>query len=60
MDNRWTLPAVKQVMDQHFPVSDDYIATALLLLFEKEIFGRRGGGGGSCGAIAISSGHQRP
>ena len=36
MDNRWTLPAVKQVMDQHFQVSDDYIAAALLLLFEKE------------------------
>ncbi|MCQ0729910.1 pyridoxal-phosphate dependent enzyme [Klebsiella pneumoniae] len=36
MDNRWTLPAVKQVMDKHFQVSDDYIAAALLLLFEKE------------------------
>ncbi|AKE59393.1 threonine dehydratase [Citrobacter amalonaticus Y19] len=35
-DNRWTLPAVKRVMDQHFQVSESDIAAALLLLFEKE------------------------
>lgn len=60
MDNRWTLPAVKQVMDQHFGERRLYRRRAAVAVRKRENFGRRGGGGGSCGAIAISSGHQRP